>query len=111
MRACAEKVVGPLHEECVSTRPSSKGNYLSVTLSFWVETPEQVGSGPGFVALRSSAQRGCRGCGWLQELRKSRHGHANQRERQLSFSTMYSHLYSHQLTRLALFTHTCSIHT
>jgi hypothetical protein len=43
MRACAERVVGPLHEECVSTRASAKGNYLSVTLSVWVETPDQVG--------------------------------------------------------------------
>ena len=43
--ACAEKVVGPLHEECVSQRASAKGNYTSVTLSVWVENPDQVGGG------------------------------------------------------------------
>lgn len=43
MVACAEKVVGPLHEECVSQRPSTKGNYVSVTISVWVESPDQVG--------------------------------------------------------------------
>lgn len=42
MVKCAERVVGPLHEECVSTRASAKGNYTSVTLSVWVESPDQV---------------------------------------------------------------------
>lgn len=42
MVGCVEKVVGPIHEECVSQRASAKGNYVSVTLSVWVENPDQV---------------------------------------------------------------------
>lgn len=43
MTACVENVVGKVHQECVSTRPSSTGKWLSVTIGpVWVETPEQV---------------------------------------------------------------------
>lgn len=42
MVACVEKVVGQVHEECVSSRLSGKGNYISVTFSVWIETPDQI---------------------------------------------------------------------
>jgi putative lipoic acid-binding regulatory protein len=42
MAACVEGVVGGLHAECISARPSSGGKYTSVTLTAWVETPDQV---------------------------------------------------------------------
>ena len=31
MTACVEEVVGKVHEECISSRLSTKGNYISVT--------------------------------------------------------------------------------
>jgi putative lipoic acid-binding regulatory protein len=31
MTACVEEVVGTVHEECISSRLSTKGNYISVT--------------------------------------------------------------------------------
>lgn len=43
MTACVESVVGKVHEECVSSRWSAKGNYVSVTVGpVWVENPDQV---------------------------------------------------------------------
>ena len=43
MTACVEAVVGTVHTECVSTRPSATGKWISVTVGpVWVETPEQV---------------------------------------------------------------------
>ena len=43
MTACVQNVVGTVHQECVSTRPSSGGKWLSVTIGpVWVETPDQV---------------------------------------------------------------------
>lgn len=43
MTTCVESVVGKVHEECVSSRWSAKGNYVSVTVGpVWVENPDQV---------------------------------------------------------------------
>lgn len=43
MKVIVEDVVGTVHEECVNSRLSAKGNYISVTVGpVWVETPEQV---------------------------------------------------------------------
>lgn len=43
MTACVEEVVGTVHQECVNSRLSSNGNYISVTVGpVWVETPEQA---------------------------------------------------------------------
>lgn len=42
MRGSVEVVLGKVHEECVSTRLSAKGNYISVTIGpVWVEHPDQ----------------------------------------------------------------------
>ena len=42
MRSCVEAVVGKLDDKCIKTRPSSEGNYLSVTFGpILIETPEQ----------------------------------------------------------------------
>lgn len=43
MKICVASVIGRVHEECVSSRLSAKGNYVSVTVGpVWVETPDQV---------------------------------------------------------------------
>ena len=42
MERCVSSVVGTVHAECVNTRLSTKGNYVSVTISVWIETPDQA---------------------------------------------------------------------
>jgi putative lipoic acid-binding regulatory protein len=43
MTGCVEAVVGSVHVECVNTRLSAGGKYVSVTVGpVWVETPDQV---------------------------------------------------------------------
>lgn len=44
MKQAVEEVVGTVHLECVSERPSSGGKYLSVRIGpVWVENADQVG--------------------------------------------------------------------
>jgi putative lipoic acid-binding regulatory protein len=44
MLAAVEEVVGTVHVECVSQRPSSGGKYVSVRIGpVWVESGDQVG--------------------------------------------------------------------
>lgn len=44
MLKAVEDVVGTVHVECVSERPSSGGKYVSVRIGpVWVETADQVG--------------------------------------------------------------------
>lgn len=44
MKKAVEDVVGTVHLECVSERPSSGGKYVSVRIGpVWVETADQVG--------------------------------------------------------------------
>lgn len=44
MTQAVESVVGTVHIECVSQRPSSGGKYISVRIGpVWVENAEQVG--------------------------------------------------------------------
>lgn len=35
MIKAVEQVTGPVHVECISERPSSKGSYISVTVRVW----------------------------------------------------------------------------
>ena len=43
MTSCVEDVVGNVHEECISTRLSAGGKYVSATIGpVWVENPDQV---------------------------------------------------------------------
>jgi len=44
MKQAVEEVVGTVHLECVSERPSSGGKYVSVRIGpVWVENADQVG--------------------------------------------------------------------
>jgi putative lipoic acid-binding regulatory protein len=43
MLAAVETVVGPVHVECVSQRPSSNGKYVSIRIGpVWVQNSDQV---------------------------------------------------------------------
>jgi putative lipoic acid-binding regulatory protein len=45
MMQAVESVVGTIHVECVSERPSSGGKYVSVRIGpVWVENADQVGA-------------------------------------------------------------------
>eukprot|EP00775_Hariotina_reticulata_P005115 gene5114-5355_t len=43
MLAAVESVVGPVHLECVSQRPSTNGKYISIRIGpVWVQNSDQV---------------------------------------------------------------------
>jgi hypothetical protein len=75
MMQAVEAVVGTVHVECVSERPSSGGKYVSVRIGpVWVETADQVRPGGGWCSVGACCA--CRDhllCSYWGVLKKSSH--------------------------------------